>query len=137
MMILVVRVINAKRIFLCCYVVTKCKVKLIGVVDLSCNRCNRVVLFAVGFRKYKCRFVRVGSPLFKNYIRKLDNSVAVLAAKSDNRKRPFNYARFNILKALDCKMLFNRCFCHCKGIMTALIMVVREDRAADNRQICI
>ena len=43
----------------------------------------------------------------------------------------------DVCKAIDCKMLLNRCFCHCKGIMTALIMVVREDRAADNRQIRI
>ena len=124
MMKLLMGVINAKRIFLRCDVVSKHKVKLISAVSHSCNRCDSVVRLAFSFSVNECFFVGVASPSFEYLVSKVNESVFVLAVYSDNGHRPFYDTSVNVLKALENYLFFNRGFRHCKSIMTALKMFV-------------
>ena len=60
-----------------------------------------------------------------------------LAAEPDNGHRPLNSACLYVLIALYGVFLFNGSFRHCKCIVSALEMLVAEDRAAYDRQVCI
>ena len=75
MMKLLMGVINAKRIFLRCDVVSKHKVKLISAVSHSCNRCDSVVRLAFSFSVNECFFVGVASPSFEYLVSKVNESV--------------------------------------------------------------
>ena len=49
----------------------------------------------------------------------------------------FDDARFDALEATEGNGLFDRRFRHCEGVVTALHVVVGEDRAAYDRQVGI
>ena len=79
------RMINAKRIFLGCDVVSKHKVKLISAVSHSCDRGDSVVRLAFSFSVNERFFVGVASPSFEYLVSKVNKSVFdVLAVYSDN-----------------------------------------------------
>ena len=84
MMKLLMRVINAKRIFLGGDVVSKHKVKLISAVPHSCDRCDSVVRLAFSFSVNERFFVGVASPCSEYLVCKVNESVFILAVYSDN-----------------------------------------------------
>ena len=67
---LAVRVIETVRVFICCDVITKNKVKLEKLTAFSCNRCDGVVRLALGFCEDVSLSVGITSPRSKNFIRK-------------------------------------------------------------------
>ena len=84
MMKLLMRVINAKRIFPGGDVVSKHKVKLISAVSHSCDRGDSVVRLAFSFSVNECRLVSVASPSFEYLVSKVNKSVFVLAVYPEN-----------------------------------------------------
>ena len=137
MVILCMRMINTKRIFLCCNIVSQCQIQFKHISDLTCDRCDRIVRFTVCLCKNKCSFVCIASPHFQYMCCQFYQTIRIFVTDTEYRKRPFYDSRFDIFKSWNSYGFLDRSLCHCEGIMSSLEMIMAQDRAANDRKICI
>ena len=67
----------------------------------------------------------------------LDKLLVIRTAQTNDRHRPLDNTRFYAVKSVKCQLGFDGCALHGKCVMSALEMVMCQNRAADNRQIRI
>ena len=137
MMQLAVRVVNSERMLLGRDVISQHQIQLIAFIVSACNGGYCVVRLAVCFGKYKCRFICIASPCSEYLISKLHQPAGIIAAQTDNGHRPLYSAYGNIFEALYCIFLFNGSSRHGKGIVSALKMLMAENRTANNGKVGI
>ena len=128
---------NSERMLRRCDVVAENKVKLEFSVSLPCDRCDCVVPFPVGLGEDECICIGIAPPCRKDLRRKLNKTVGVIRSKPYAGHRPLHNACRNVIESPEGYFPLNRRLRHCEIIMSALKMVVREYRTADDRQICI
>ena len=129
--------IYAQRVFLGGDVVSQHQVKLVHIAVLAGNGSDGVVRLAVSFRKDESSLIGVASPLGKDNVCQLHKSACVGVSEPYNGHGPLYSSHCNIFKALYLVFLFDICLCHWKGVVSALEMLMAQDRAAYDRQICI
>ena len=130
-------VINAERMLLGRDVVAEHEIKLEFAVAHTGDRGDRVVRLTVSLGKDEGVSVRIAAPSRENAVSKLDERCFFICAQTNDRHRPLDNASLDVLKATEGDGLFDRCLGHCKGVMTALHVVMREDRTADDGKIGI
>lgn len=84
-MILSMRMINTKRMLLCCDIVSQCQVKFIHIADFTRDRSNRIMRLSICLCKNKCRFIGVSSPYFQHMSRKIHQTVRIFVADTKYR----------------------------------------------------
>ena len=136
-MIFVVRVVYAERILFRRDVVAQRKVELVYAVHTARNRRDGVVRLAVRLRKNERVLVRVASPRFQYVVGRVDQAIRVFMAQTQNGDRPVQYARFHIFKAVQRAVLLHVRTRHRERIVAALIVVVCQNRTANDGQIGI
>ena len=109
-MILCMRMIYTKRIFLCCDVVSQSQIQFKHIACFTCDRCDRVVRFFVCLCKNKCSFISISSPYFQYMSCQIDQTRRIFVADTKYGKRPFDNAGFHIFKSRNRHMLLNRSF---------------------------
>ena len=132
-----VGMVYAKGMLFCGDVVAKNKVDLIFFAPAACNGGDGVVIFAVGVGKYKSVLVGIFSPCAEYLVRKRAKSGFVGRIYTDNRHGPRNDRSLDVFKAFKAKLCFVACSFHGKGVSSALHVVVRKDRTADDGKIGI
>ena len=87
--------------------------------------------------KNKRRLIRISSPVLQDPVRHLYDTLRVLRFQPDNGHGPLHDPCLHILKSLYRNLLLHRRFCHGKFVISALKMVMTQDRSAHNRKIRI
>ena len=82
-------------------------------------------------------FIAVSTPLVQDLLGQIAKFFAVFTRQTDRRHRPFHPASLDIRIPGKRIALLDWCLCHGKGIAAPLIMIMRQDGTADNRQIRI
>ena len=127
--------VHAERVLLRRDVVAQREVELVNAVHTAGNRRDRVVRLAVRFGKDERSFIRIAAPLFEHARGELNQALRLLRAQTQNGNRPVQNARFDVLKSANRAMLLDARPRHRECVVAALIVVVRQNRAADDRQI--
>ena len=70
--------VNTQWMFLSCDIVAKCQIQLIGVIDFSRNRSDRVVRFSVCVCIDKCVFIGIVTPYLQDVLRQINQSFFIL-----------------------------------------------------------
>ena len=130
-------VIESHRTVGCCNIVTKHKVAYVILAVASCNRGNCIVRHTVCLGKDIRLGIGISAPCGKDLVTALCKAILINRRKSDNRHRPLNNTCLNGRIALHLKHGLNRRPLHSKGIFSALKMLVRKNRSANDRQIGI
>ena len=123
-MFLCMRMIYAKRILICRQVVSQSQIQFKHIADFSCDRCDRVMWLSICLSKDVCIGVGIASPCTKYMVSQIDQTFLVFAANTQYGQRPFYDAGFHILVSRDLNVFLDRCFCHCKLVIAALIVVM-------------
>ena len=124
--------INAKRILFCCNIVSKCQIQLKSISHLTCDRRDGIMRLTVCLCKNKCSFVCIASPVFQHMCRQIDQSLLIFTPDTQNRKRPFHDTGFYIFISWNRHMLLDLSLRHGKCIMSALEMIMAQDRTTNN-----
>ena len=132
-----VRMEQAERAVLGGAVISEHQVQLKLPIAESRDRGDRVVRFSVCLRINIRIRICVSAPCSQDLICKIDQPLFLLPTDPDHGHRPFYDPGFHILESIDCKTLFHRRLRHCKGISSALEMIVGQDGTADDREIRI
>ena len=98
------------------------------------DRIVNAVAVRCGYSAYR---VGILSPFFEYPFGKSGEPRSVGRFEPDNRKRPFEHAAANAAVTRDYKIVYRLCAIHREDIAPALIMLMREYAAADNRKICV
>lgn len=98
-MAVLMRMVNAQRIFPGRDVVPEGQIQLKGIAHFSGNRSDGVVGLAVCLGKNKGSLIGVASPLIQDMLCQVDEPCLVLAADTDDGQRPFDDACLHILVA--------------------------------------
>ena len=130
-----VRVVYTQRVLLCGDVIAQCQVKLVQTVVHSGNRGDGVVRLSFCFCIDEGFLIGIASPGLKDVVRQINDPVFIISLETDDRERPLYNAGFDILEAFHLKCADYRRFCHCKGVITALEMVMAQNGAAYDRQV--
>ena len=118
-------------------VVAQHEVELVEAAAAARNRRDRVVRRAIRLCENLGARVAVLAPCAENLLSEVSQLFAVLALQADRRHRPFDTADLDVLKTREGVRLLDRRLGHREGVAAALVVVVREDGSADDRQICI
>ena len=86
--------------------------------------CDRVMWLSICLSKDVCIGVGIASPCTKYMVSQIDQTFLVFAANTQYGQRPFYDAGFHILVSRDLNVFLDRCFCHCKLVIAALIVVM-------------
>ena len=127
----------AKRMFFGRDIVAEHEIQLVLAVPFARDRRDRIVRLAVRLRINKCRLIGVASPRQQNLICKVNQTLRLLGTNPDDGHRPLYDPGFHILITRKRNRLLDRCFRHRKLVMTALEMIMTQDRSTDDRKICI
>ena len=124
-------------VLFCRQVIAQHKVKLISAVSHTCDGRNGVVRLAVGFRKDHRVGVAVLAPFRKDSARQLAELRLVRAVQAQNRHRISDHAAGNFFKAGNLKRKFRFRFFHRERVVAALEMLMRQNAAADDGEVCV
>ena len=134
---LLMRVEYAQRVFRGGDVIAQHQVKLIELLPAAGDGGDGIVRLAPRFGKDEGVGIGVAPPCRQDAVGQLRQPVRADAPDADDRKRPFDDARLDILKAGEDDRLLDGGLFHGEGITPALKMIVREDGAAHNGEIGI
>ena len=123
-MVFCMRMVNAKRMLFCGDIVSQSQIQLKHFSHLTGNRSNGIVGLAICLCIDEGSFICISSPYLQYMRSQIDQALLIFMADTQNGKRPFDNACLHILISRNCYMLLNRRFCHSKGIMSALEMIV-------------
>ena len=93
--------------------------------------------FSIGLRKHKGFRVRVAPPECQNFVCQLHQPLFVRAVQPNNAHGPFYETCFHILVSPEGDLLFHRCLLHGEAVASALEMLMAQNAAAYNGQVCI
>ncbi|MNW55790.1 hypothetical protein D3C74_334740 [compost metagenome] len=142
MMHLPMRMENPFRMLFITAVVAKHDIHFIAAVLASANdRSYRIVRNLVPIHIAKCQHVyfriAVSFPLLVDLICRFKQGSLILPVQAEHRHRPMHHAGGNSRVPFMLKCRFNRSSLQRKGMFPPLEVIMRQNRAADNRQICI
>ena len=123
-MILCMWMINAKWMFFGCDIIPKSQIQFKQSITFSCNRCNGIVWFPVCICIDEGLFIGIASPASENVICQFDQTFFIFMTDTDYRQWPFYNSSFHILISRNLYWNLNRCFCHCKCIMSPLEVIM-------------
>ena len=118
------RMIYAQRIFLCRNIISQRQIKLKQIISFTGNGRNGIMRFSLCFRKHKGFLICISSPYLQNMRSKIDQTFFILMTDSKNRQRPFYNSRLYIFISRNHYIFLNGGFCHGKGIMASLEMIM-------------
>ena len=129
------RVIEPQRMLLGGEVVAQHQVQLIALAAAAGNRGDGVVRLPIGLGKNHCFPVCIAAPGGQDAVGKIDQPLRVFPIQADDRHRPLDDARLDVVKAGKADRRLHRGLLHREGVVAALEVVVGQNRAADNRQV--
>ena len=135
MVALCVGMINAKRMLLSSDIIAEHQVELIVVTALSRDWSDRVVRRAVRERVDESVLIRISAPGVQYVVGQRDDAVRVRPAEPDAGHRPVHDTAGDVLKSLHREGPLHRRLGHGKIVVSALEMVVAQDRSAHDRQV--
>ena len=136
--ILGMRMEDAKRMLFAGNVAAQCKKNLVGIIfKLADNGGNRVVRLAISLCVNRDRLVGIVAPCRDDKLRSLECFFSTGGGEAENREWPLkNCARY--LGELFKLKLFRSFRAHHRELVTsALVVIVREDRSTHNGQVGI
>ena len=130
-------VIYAKRMFLCREIIAEYQIKLIIGASSSCDRCDRIVWFTVCLSIDDCILIGVSSPCNKDLVCQFNQTLLIAACDTNHGHRPLYDAGLHIFESCESNLFLDRCLFHCECIMSALEMIMTQNRSTDDRKIRI
>ena len=82
-------------------------------------------------------WVRIGPPSLQDLVCQFNQLFLLLRFQTNDGHRPFDNTCFHLIKSAKSKATIQLCYFHREGMTSALIVVVGQDRSADNRQVGI
>ena len=131
------RMVNAQRMLLRRNVIPKHQIQFKLISLLTGNRCNGVVLFAIGFCINKGCLICITAPCIQNYIGEGNDPLRILCFQTDYRHRPLHNACLHIFITRNGEFFLNRSLCHREFMISTLEMIVCQNRSTNNRKIRI
>ena len=132
-----VRMVQAQGMLLRRQVVPQHQIQLVVAAPPSGDGGDGVVGGAIGLRQDHGVLIGVSSPGVQDPVRQSDEFFRIAAGQTDHGHGPFDNAGFYLRESLRSRLsrLVNGSPLHGKGIMTALEMIVSQDRAAHNGKV--
>gem|GEM_PF-5632468 len=131
------RMEDAERILVRRAVVAQHEVELVALALAAGDWRDRVVRRAVRLSEDVHGRVAVGAPCVHDLRREVDELVAVDAREADRRHRPLHAADLDVRETGHRVRFLDGRLCHGERVAAALVVVMREDGTADDREVCI
>ena len=135
MVALGVRMEDPERMLVARAVVSKHEIKLVPLAAATGDRRDGIMPLLAAFCKDLCRLVAIGAPGGEDAIGKRDEPLFVVPDQANDRHRPIEDRRLDIGIARKGDPKLGARALHREDVPSALHMIVREDRAADDRKI--
>ena len=134
---LCVGMVDPQRVFRGGDVVAQDQIQLISAIPHPGNGGDGVVGFAVRLGKDEACLVGIAAPCGQDLVGQLHQTLVIRTGQADAAHGPVDDAGFHILKAGEYPALLDGGLGHGELVVTALEVVVAQDAAAHNGQVCI
>ena len=113
------------------------QVQLVEVPPAAGNGGDGVVGLAVGECENGAAFVGIVPPGVQDFLGQLRKALGVLSVQADDAHGPLDQARLNVLVAPESDGGFHGGGLHGEGVVAALEVLVAQNGAADDGQVCV
>ena len=127
----------AQRMLLCGNIIAKNQIHLIVLSPAAGNGRDGIMGFPFGFRKDKGICIRITAPGLQDMVCQICDSLLIRAGQTDDTHGPLHDACLHILKAIEDDLTLHGGLLHGEGIASTLEMLMAQDAAAHDGQVCI